>query len=133
MKERAFCMIKPGAIKRGYMGQIILELEQNFSINQMVLATLTDKTAKKLYEEHEGKDFYDTLIEHVLSGAVVLLELEAEGAVSKLRTLIGQSDPTMATKGTFRSEYGTAMPDNAIHGSDSVKSAKKELYLMFGR
>lgn len=132
MKETTFAMIKPDAFQRGYMGQIILTLEQNFVINQMVLATLLPQTVQKLYEEHEGKDFYQGLIEHSLSGPVVLFELEGDNAVAKLRNLIGPSDPAKAGKDTIRGQYGSGMPDNAIHGSDSAKTAKKELYLMFG-
>lgn len=124
-------MIKPDAIKKGYMGQMIVELERNFMINQMVLAMLMPPTVEDLYFEHKDKNFYQGLVEHVLSGPVVIMELEGENAVAKLRTLIGPSDPAKASKDTLRGQFGSGMPDNAIHASDSLKAAKRELFLMF--
>lgn len=131
MNEKTFCMIKPDAVKKGFMAQILLVLEQNFLINQMVLATLYGDTVERLYAEHQGKDFYPALVEHLKTGPVVLIELEAENAVAKLRDLIGPSDPAKASKDTIRGQFGSGMPDNAIHASDSDKAAKRELHMMF--
>jgi len=89
------------------------------------------KALKELYAEHEGKDFYQRNIDHMMSGALLLLAVEGENCVQVVRDMIGNKDPSKAEKGTIRGDFGGELPKNLIHASDSVESADRELNIWF--
>ncbi|MCX7881959.1 MAG: nucleoside-diphosphate kinase [Brevinematales bacterium] len=131
--ERTFAMIKPDACKAGHIGHIISMIEkEGFTIIHLQMLKLTEKSVRMFYMEHVEKPFFPSLLEFTLSGKVVAMVLEKENAIEDFRKLMGATDPKKATKGTIRHTYGTEMPANAIHGSDSRESAKREITLFFG-
>lgn len=131
--ERTFAMIKPDAYKAGNMGNIIAMIEKNgFKIIHARLMKFTEKSATEFYGEHKGTEYYDRLIKFILSDKVMVMVLEKENAIKDFRKLMGPTDPKQADKDTIRGKYGTGLPPNAIHGSDSSKRAKIEITYIFG-
>ncbi len=131
--ERTFLMIKPETVEAGRQGEIIsLLLKNRFRIVNMKQFTFSEEDAKSFYSIHEGKPFFNDLISYITSGAVVGIELEAGEAISKLRELVGATNPAEARPGTIRFMYGTDIQRNAVHASDSPESAEKELAIVFG-
>jgi nucleoside-diphosphate kinase len=125
-------MIKPEIVESGRQGEIIdLVLKNRFRIIEMKQFIFTDEMARRFYSVHEGKDFFDGLITYIKSGPVIGFKLEKEGAVVLLRELVGVTDPGEARPGTVRYVYGTDLRHNAVHASDSQKSAEKELAIVF--
>lgn len=130
--EKTFIMIKPDGVERGIMGEIISKIERKgFKINQAKLFQPNRKLAEEHYEEHKGKGFFKDLIDYILSGPVMAMEVEGESSVEVMRNLIGDKDPKIAVAGTIRGEFANAINTNVIHGSDSIESAKRELNLWF--
>ena len=101
-------------------------------IERMELANVTPEQAAANYAEHEGKPFYNGLIEYITSGPVVKMVVSGEGAVKKMRTLMGATNPAEAAPGTIRGDFGLIMDENVIHGSDSPESAEREIGIFFG-
>jgi nucleoside-diphosphate kinase len=131
--ERTFVMIKPDAVARGLAGRIVSRFEDaGLTIERMEMATLTREQAGRNYAEHEGKPFYDGLVEYVTSGPVVKMVISGEGAVAICRKLIGATDPAEAAPGTIRGDLGLVLDANLVHGSDSVESAERETGIFFG-
>jgi nucleoside-diphosphate kinase len=131
-KERTFCMIKPGAVGRNLTGEILSRIEKaGFKIVAMKKMRLSHKLAEKNYLIHKGKSFYDELIAHVTSGPVVAMVLESDGAILKLRELIGATDPSKAKPGTIRADFAESVTKNVIHASDSAETAQREISLFF--
>ncbi|URA09788.1 nucleoside-diphosphate kinase [Thermospira aquatica] len=131
--ERTFAMIKPDAVKAGNIGHILTMIEkERFKIIYLQMLKLTEKSVRLFYAEHVEKPFFPSLLEFTLSGKVVAMVLEKENAIEDFRKLMGATDPKKAAKGTIRHTYGTEMPANAIHGSDSRESAKREITIFFG-
>lgn len=132
MNERTFVMIKPDGVKRGLVGEIVRRITSaGLKITSMRQLSLDRALAEKLYAVHEGKEFFDRLVEHVLSEQVVVMLVEGERAVARMRELIGATDPAKATKGTIRGDFGTSITQNIIHAADSAKSASYEIPLFF--
>lgn len=126
-------MVKPDAVARGVVGQIISRFElEGFAILRMEMKRLSVDEAERFYEPHKDKDFYAKLVEFITSGPVVGLLLEREDAVSFAREIIGDTDPAKAEKGTIRREIGTDITHNAVHGSDSPENALREWEIFFG-
>lgn len=131
--QRTFAMIKPDAYKKGHVGEILALIEKaGFKIVHIQNFKFTDKSVNTFYAEHVGKPFFAGLAEFMTSDKVVALCLEKENAISDLRKLMGATDPAKAEAGSIRKLYGRGMPDNAIHGSDSPESAKREITYIFG-
>jgi|YNPMSStandDraft_1061717.scaffolds.fasta_scaffold08933_5 nucleoside-diphosphate kinase len=131
--ERTFAMIKPDACQSGNIGHILSMIEKNgFKIIHLQMIKLTEKSVKMFYAEHVDKPFFPSLLEFSLSGKVVAMVLEKENAIADFRKLMGATDPKKAEKNTIRHLYGSEMPKNAIHGSDSRESAKREITIFFG-
>ncbi len=131
--QRTFAMIKPDSYKNGHVGEILSMIEKKgFKIVHLQSLKFTDKSAKTFYKEHEGKSFFNGLIESICSDKIVAMVLEKDNAISDLRKLMGNTDPSKAEAGTIRKLFGKGMPDNAIHGSDSAESAKREITFIFG-
>jgi nucleoside-diphosphate kinase len=131
--ERTYAMIKPDAYSKGHMGEIISMIEQKgFKIIHARLFKFTDISASQFYDVHQGKPFFDGLIEFMTSDKVMGLVLERENAVKEWRDLMGATNPADAAPDSIRGKFGGGMPDNATHGSDSVQNAKKEITYLFG-
>ncbi len=131
--EKTYTMIKPDGVRNGHIGEIVNRFERaGLKIEEMRLEMVTPEQAKANYAEHEGKPFYDGLITYVTSGPVVKMVVSGEGAVSKVRTLMGATNPADAAPGTIRGDFGLTMDENVIHGSDSTESAAREIGVFFG-
>lgn len=132
MNEVTLAIIKPDAVKRKIIGRIISRIEDSeLTILNMEMTKLSKETLRDLYSEHEGKSFLEELIEFMSSGYVVLLKIEGENAINNLRKLCGNTDPNKASPGTIRGDFGTVLPFNVIHASDSPESALREINLLF--
>ncbi|MBQ9043468.1 MAG: nucleoside-diphosphate kinase [Eggerthellaceae bacterium] len=131
--QKTYTMIKPDGVRNGHVGEIVNRFERaGLKIEQMRLEMVTPKQAKANYAEHEGKPFYEGLIAYVTSGPVVKMVVSGEGAVAKVRSLMGSTNPAEAAPGTIRGDFGLTMDENVIHGSDSPESAEREIGVFFG-
>ena len=130
--ERTFAILKPETVSNRLIGEVIGRLEKaGFKILAMKLIWATREQAERLYEVHLGKPFYPDLINHITSGPIVPMVLEAEDAVSRLRKLIGATDPAKAEPGTIRGDLGITITKNIIHAADSLESFKREHKIFF--
>ena len=132
--EQTLSIIKPNAVKDGNIGAIITLLENNnLNIKQLKMITLNEELATEFYAEHKGKGFFQELLDFMMSGEIVVLMLEGEDVISRYRLLMGATNPNNADKGTIRALFGskTDLTQNAVHGSDCMESAKRELGLFF--
>ena len=131
--QKTYTIIKPDGVRNGHIGEIVNRFERaGLTIEQMRLEMVTPEQAKANYAEHEGKPFYEGLIAYVTSGPVVKMVVSGEGAVSKVRSLMGSTNPAEAAPGTIRGDFGLSMDENVIHGSDSTESAEREIGVFFG-
>jgi len=130
--ERTLILIKPDAFARGLTGEIIGRFERKglrlAAINQL---TMTRELAERHYAEHDGKPFFDGLVEFITSGPLISLVLEGEQAIGAARQMIGATDPLKASPGSIRGEYAVLLRHNLVHGSDSSESAEREIGLFF--
>jgi len=125
-------MIKPGAFSRGKTGLILAMIENaGFKIKAMKLVQLRKCDAEVFYAVHEGKPFFEALVEFMSSGPIVVAMLEKENAVEDFRKLIGSTDPLKAAAGTIRHDYGVTVRENAVHGSDCDDNAAAESTFFF--
>ncbi len=132
MAERTFVLLKPDAVQRGLIGQIVSRFERRgLKITAMKLVRVTRSLAEAYYSEHKGKAFFEPLMSYVAAGPVVAMVLEGEGAVTAVRTMMGKTNPAEAEPGTIRGDLALTIGRNVIHGSDSLESAKREISLFF--
>ncbi len=132
--QQTFAIIKPDAVRRNLIGQIIARLEENgFRIAAMKMRHLTPVQAQGFYKEHEGKPFFEGLVDYMTSGPVVLCVLEKENAIADYRKLMGVTDPAEAEKGTLRADFAVSKSQNSVHGSDSPASAAREISYFFAQ
>ncbi|MBN2801859.1 MAG: nucleoside-diphosphate kinase [Deltaproteobacteria bacterium] len=132
MKEQTLCVIKPNAVKDNNIGAIIKMIEdEGLIVKGLKMTELSDKKVSAFYEEHVGKPFFDGLKEFMTSGKVVGIVLEGEDAISRLRRVMGATNPEKADDGTIRKLFAANMTENAVHGSDSPQSAKREIAFYF--
>ena len=130
--QRTLSIIKPDAVAKNVIGEIISRFETNdLKIIAAKLITLSDSEAGGFYAEHEGKPFYNDLIAFMTSGPVFIQVLEGEDAIAKNRELMGNTDPSKADLGTIRADFAQTIDANAVHGSDSEKSAIREIAFFF--
>ncbi len=130
--ERTFVALKPDAVQRGLIGQIITRFEnKGYKILGLKLMVVSHELAEKHYGEHVGKPFYERLIEYITSGPIVAMVLEGENTVESVRNMMGATNPNNAAIGTIRADFAQVMEVNVVHGSDSVESAKREIALFF--
>jgi nucleoside-diphosphate kinase len=133
VEQKTYVMIKPDAVRRGYVGEIVTRFEKTgLTVERMELATLTREQAEGNYAEHKGKPFYEGLVTYITSGPVVKMVISGEEAVSVCRKLMGVTNPAEAAPGTIRGDFGLTVDENVIHGSDSPQSAAREVALFFG-
>jgi nucleoside-diphosphate kinase len=130
--ERTLAIIKPDAVKSGFIGKIIERIErEGFSIKGMKMLHLTEDKAGKFYIVHREKPFYESLKKFMSSGEIVVMVLERENAIEHWRKVMGKTNPLEADKGTIRAEMGTNIERNAVHGSDSPETASWEISFFF--
>ena len=133
--EQTFMMIKPEVVAAAAQNiGAIVEMVQRcgFRILDISLRRLDRPTAEKFYAVHRERPFFANLIGYIVSGPVVALRLEREDAVGRLRELVGATNPRDAAAGTLRFLYGTSLQENAVHASDSVDNANREIGIIFG-
>ncbi len=131
-KEMTFSIIKPNAMKKNKIGEIIALFEKNgLKIAGGKIALLSKSKCEEFYAEHKERPFFGELVSFMTSGPVMLIALSGENAVAKNREIMGATDPKKAAPGTLRALYGDNMGENAVHGSDSPASAQRELNLFF--
>jgi len=132
LRERTFVMVKPDGVANGMTDEIAARVEKaGLKIVSMRRMRLDRRLAEELYSVHRGKDFFERLVEHVLSGEVVVMLVEGENAIARMRELSGVTDPTKAAKGTIRSDFGSSITENVIHAADSAESAEREMRIFF--
>ena len=130
--ERTLSIIKPDAVGKNIIGKIISRFEDNgLCVVAGKLIHLNDEMASGFYAEHEGKPFFNDLKKFMTSGPVFVQVLEGENAVQKNRDLMGSTNPKEAAPGTIRADFANSIDANAVHGSDSVESAKREIEYFF--
>ena len=132
MVEQTVILIKPDGVERGLIGQIITRFEQRgLKLAGMKLLQVSDELARRHYAVHEGKPFFDPLIEYITSSPVVAMVLEGPEAVQVARNTIGATRPAEATAGSIRGDFGLMVGRNLVHGSDSPENAAIEIALWF--
>jgi len=134
--ERTLVLIKPDGVQRRLIGEILSRIEgKGLTIAALELKDVGDDLARRHYAEHEGKPFYAPLVEFMGSGPVVALVAEGQRVIEGFRSLAGATDPTGAAPGTIRGDlgrdWGLAVQQNLVHGSDSPQSAAREIGLWF--
>jgi nucleoside-diphosphate kinase len=131
--DRTFVIVKPDAVRRGLVGDILSRLERKqLRVVAAKLRTIDRATAERHYAEHAGKPFYEPLVDFITSGPSLLVVVEGPGETVKVvRTLMGATDPKDAAPGTIRGDLATITKENLIHGSDSPESVARELEIFF--
>ena len=130
--QSTLSIIKPDAVKKGYAKDICSRIEESgLSIVLRKELLLTQDQAEGFYNEHRGKTFFEALIEFMTSGLVHVQVLEGEDAISKYRSLMGSTNPEEANPGTLRHDFAESIDANAVHGSDSLESAAREVAYFF--
>lgn len=130
--ETTFSIIKPNAVKKNVMGSIIKMFEDNgLKVAAAKLVRLEKAQCETFYAEHKERPFFGELVSFMTSGPVLLMALHGENAVTRNREIMGATDPAKAAQGTIRALFGDNMGENAVHGSDSPESAKRELGIFF--
>jgi nucleoside-diphosphate kinase len=128
MAERTLAILKPDCIEKNVQGKVIQHiLNAGFKIKGMRLIQLTDDAAKKFYEVHKERPFYNDLVAYMTSGPVIPMCLEKDNAVADFRKTIGATNPQNAEEGTIRKMYAESIEKNIVHGSDSVENATNEI------
>lgn len=130
--ERTLSILKPDAVAKNLIGEICSRFENNgLAILASKMLRLSEGQAQGFYAEHAGKPFYDDLVVYMTSGPVVVQVLEGEGAVALNRKLMGATNPADADPGTIRADFAESLEANAVHGSDSITSAAREVEYFF--
>ena len=131
--ERTFIIVKPDAVQRGLVGEIIARFERRgLKIVAMQFIQVSEELARRHYAEHEGKGFFNGLISYITSSPVVAMVLEGTGAVATVRATVGSTKPAEAAPGTIRADFGLEIGRNLVHASDGPATAAKEIALWFG-
>ena len=130
--ERTLILVKPDAFARNLTGEIIARFERKglklLALRQMVIER---ELAQRHYAEHEGKGFFQGLVDYITSEPVVAMVIEGEGAIEGCRSTIGATNPIKAAPGSIRGDYGQTIDRNLVHGSDSPESAAREVAIFF--
>lgn len=134
--QATLVLIKPDGVKRNLVGEIISRCEaKGYKVTDLKMVAPNRELLEQHYAEHEGKPFYEPLLEFMLSGPTVAIRLEGERVIEGFRSLAGATDPTTAAPGTIRGDlgrdWGTKVIQNLVHGSDSEESARRELAIWF--
>jgi nucleoside-diphosphate kinase len=130
--QRTLVLVKPDAVRRGLVGEIVGRLERKgLAILALELRTLDRSTATQHYAEHDGKPFFPTLVDFITGGPLVAIVVEGHRAVEAVRMLMGVTDPVESTPGSIRGDYALEIGKNLVHGSDSPEAAAREVALFF--
>ena len=130
--ERTLIIVKPGAVVRGLVGEVLSRLEKKgLKIVGLKMLKISREKAEKLYSVHKGKHFYEELINYITSAPVVVGVIEGDDAIQVVRRVIGPTNPKEAPPGTIRGDLGISITQNIIHASDSRESAEREIKIFF--
>ncbi|MEN9679571.1 MAG: hypothetical protein RL301_95 [Actinomycetota bacterium] len=135
-KERTLVLVKPDGVRRALVGEVIARIERKgYQVVALRMLQADRALLEKHYAEHQGKPFYEPLLEFMMSGPIVALIAEGERVIEGFRSLAGATDPTVAAPGTIRGDLardqGTKVVQNIVHGSDSPESASREIKIFF--
>ena len=131
--ESTLIIVKPDAVARGLVGQVLSRFEAaGFEIVQMRFELPPEDLVRRFYAEHEGKWYCARLVTFMLSGPSLFVEMRRDEAIHRARNLAGATDPCEAAPGTVRGDLGENLPRNCVHASDSPESAEREIGLIFG-
>jgi len=132
MLERTLSIIKPDAVSKGHIGDILARFEkEGLQIVALRMLHLSKSEAEGFYTVHRERPFFNDLVEFMTSGRVVVLALEGQDAISRYRSIMGATDPAKADQGTLRKLYAANVQNNAVHGSDAPETAKTEIAYFF--
>jgi nucleoside-diphosphate kinase len=132
--ERTFSIVKPNAVQKNVIGEIISRFEKRgLRIAAAKFVKLSKEKAEGFYIEHKDRPFFGSLVRFMTSGPVLLMVLEGENAVMLNRDIMGATDPAKAAPGTIRKDFADNIEANAVHGSDSTKSAEREVSYFFDK
>lgn len=132
MPERTLILVKPDAVRRNLIGDVISRIERKgLKVIAMDLRTIDREAAQAHYAEHAEKSFFADVVEFITSGPVVALVVEGERAIEAFRALAGATDPVKALPGTIRGDYALEVARNMVHGSDSPEAAEREIKIFF--
>lgn len=132
--ETTFSIIKPNAVRKNVVGKIIQRFEDGgLEVVAARMVQLPREKAEGFYIEHKQRPFFDSLVRFMTSGPILLMALRGEGAVLRNREIMGATDPAKAAPGTIRKDFADSIEANAVHGSDSVESAQRELAYFFDK
>jgi len=130
--ERSLVLIKPDAIQQGLAGEIISRMEKKgLKIVAMKMLHMDKNLAQRHYAIHEGKVFFDDLVNFITSSPIIAIVFQGKNAVEIIRRMMGETDPAKAYRGTIRGDFGIDIGHNLVHGSDSLENASKEIDLFF--
>jgi nucleoside-diphosphate kinase len=130
--ERTLSILKPDAVEKNHAGAILSRLEsEGFVVRAMKRIHLTRSEAEGFYAEHKGRGFFDELCAFMSRSPIIVMALEREDAVAKYREVIGATNPANAAEGTIRKLYAASVGENAVHGSDKLESAVREIGYFF--
>ncbi|ANG64078.1 nucleoside-diphosphate kinase [Marinobacterium aestuarii] len=132
--ERTLSIIKPDAVAKNVIGQIVARFEEaGLKVVEMQMKSLSKEEAEGFYAEHKERPFFGDLVAFMTSGPVVVQALEGENAILVNRELMGATNPKDAAEGTIRRDFAESIDANAVHGSDSATSAAREIAYFFGK
>lgn len=131
--EQTFVIIKPEAVERGLVGEILTRFERKgLSIKRLAVSQIEKKVAEEHYAHHQDKPFFPHLIDAITAGPVVLVVLEGNEAITQVRNLVGATDPVKAAPGTIRGDFAVKLPYNMVHAADAPATADEEIRRFFG-
>tara|TARA_B100001765_G_scaffold143946_1_gene91503 strand:+ start:313 stop:762 length:450 start_codon:yes stop_codon:yes gene_type:complete len=130
--ERTLVLLKPDSVQRNLSGELINRIEKiGFKIIGLKLMILDQTKAHEHYQEHKSKPFFNGLVSFITSGPIIAIAFQGPDCVKKIRNIMGSTNPSEASPGSIRGDFGISLSMNLIHGSDSVESAKRELKIFF--
>lgn len=130
--EKTLVLVKPSGVARGLIGEVISRMERRgLTIKVARLLMVTPEMAARHYAEHEGKGFYEALVDHITSGPIFAMIVEGPSAVKVVRRMMGATNPLEADPGTVRGDFGLDMRRNVVHSADSLESARREMAIFF--
>jgi nucleoside-diphosphate kinase len=132
VSERTLVLVKPDGVRRGLVGEVLARIERKgFTLVAAELRTLDAGLARQHYGEHEGKPFFEGLVEFITGGPTFCAVVEGPDVIVQWRAMMGATNPATAAPGTIRGDFASEMPDNITHGSDAPESAAREVALFF--
>ncbi len=130
--QLSYVMVKPDGVQRNLVGEVISRMEKRgLKILALKMYTIPEEIARAHYAEHEGKPFFQSLLDFITSGPSVSIVIQGKNAVSVIRTMVGATNPSEAAAGTIRGEFGLDTGRNIVHASDSTESANREISIHF--